>query len=141
MSLSSNYSCAFLEMFFGLLSCWWIYLFLGIQLFKAFHHSLIYNLKELINVHIFLHIYKLSNPIPIHTAQYYKILPTFILDSWYLYIYLSIRSNTVNLGFIWLQHHFLVLYSPAFQYLSMPQIFLWKSSHSIGFQWNRTEIH
>ena len=111
MSLSSNYCCAFLEMCFGPLSCWKVYLFSGIQLFKAFHHSLIYNLIELINVHIFLDLYKLSNLIPIHTAPYYKIIYTSILDSWYSYIDLSIRSNVVNLGFIWSQQPFLILYA------------------------------
>ena len=84
-----------------------------LQLFKTFHHSPIQNFTVLHSIHDPLNLCKHPYSIPPHTTQYYKIVPSSMLDcgsgspvrKWFPpllpSIGLSIWSNPVDFGLLW----------------------------------------
>src|SRR5882724_5443161 len=52
-----------------------------LQLLKTFHHSIIQNIIVLLCIHDPLYLCELPYPIPPHTPQYHKIIPSSMLDS------------------------------------------------------------
>ena len=56
-----------------------------VQLFKAFHHSIIQNLIVLVSIHLPLHLYELPHPILTRRAPYHEIVASSMLDCWCCY--------------------------------------------------------
>src|SRR6267142_4524502 len=52
-----------------------------LQLFKAFHHSILQNITILLCIHDPLNLCELPYSIPPHTTLYHKVIPSSMLDS------------------------------------------------------------
>ena len=96
----------------------------NIQLFKAFHHSLIQNFTVLFCIHFSLNLYKLSHTIPAHITSYHKVIPSSMFDCG--------CRGLIRWGFISLFPHIhLILNKKIIQILMLKKCF--KSSMSNHF--------
>ena len=106
------------------------FLFLHLQLLKAFRHSIFQNFTVLHCIHLPLNLSELSYSIPAHAHPYYEVISSSMLDCWcgspvrkwcsllLPSIHPSIWSNPVGFCLIWLQNPFPVLYCPVLMLLS-----------------------